>query len=157
MLSNRVDQCQNCTYTPNYHSFHLLTENKTELYYYSCPAETRYYNDPDGLYNHIRIVLNEVSKPWIWVFNSAAYRMKHATCFSLNRRLLELVSENSGINLKNIIIINQSFTMKMLINVSWCYIPSHVKKKIMFDYNNYFSKILLIDQNLYSLHERLAY
>ena len=150
MLSNSVDQCRNCKYTPNYHSFHLLTENKTEIYYYSCPAETRYYNDPDGLYNHIRMVLNDISKPWIWVFNSAAYRIKHATCFSLNRRLLELVSADSGINLKKII-------MKMLVNVSWCYIPQHVKKKIIFDYNNYFAKLLLIDQKLYSLHEKLAY
>ena len=158
MLSRRnVEVCQDCKYTPNYHSFHLLTENDEELYYYSCPAETKYYNDPDGLYNHIQLILTTISKPWIWVFNAAAYNIKHATCFTLNSRLLQLVSEYSGLKLKKIIIINQSFTMKMLVNFSWCYIPQRIKDKVVFDYRKHFAKLLLIDQKLAILHERLTY
>ena len=154
MLSRKENICYECSYIPNYHSFHLLNENEKHIYFYSCPSETRYYNDPDGLITHIKHEIKKINKPWTWIFNAELFGIKHATCTNMHTQLLKLFSKYAQISLKNIIIINQNITFKAYLQACWYFIPQYLRTKIIFDYQNNFSKLLKIDNRLYNLQHK---
>ena len=157
MSNRREDECYECTFTPNYHSFHLLNENNEQYYFYSCPSETDHYNDPEGLIKHIRLEIDDINKPWIWIFNAEFFGLKHVRCKRLHTQLMNLLSEYAHISLKNIIVINQNLTFKTYLRTCWYYIPPHLREKIIFDVKNNFSSLLNIDNSLHDLHTKLTF
>lgn len=152
MSIRREDVCYECSYTPNYHSFHLLNETEDQYYFYSCPSETQKYNDPDGFIKHVKLEIDDINKQWTWIFNAEFFGLKHVRCKTLHTQLMYLLADYSDISLKNIIIINQNMTFKTYLRACWYYIPEHLRKKIIFDVKNNFSSLLNIDNSLDNLH-----
>lgn len=149
--------CIECFYTPNYHSFHLLSETDDHYYFYTCPSETKIYNDPDGLVKHIRLYIENINKQWTWIFNAEDFGFKHAKCKTLHSEVMNLLSEYAPSLLKNIIIINQNLKFKAYLSTCWYYIPTHLRRKIIFDVKNNFSSLLKLDDKLRKLHYNLSY
>lgn len=156
-MSRNEDKCYECSYTPNYHSFHLLSENDDECYYYTCPAEAKTYNDPDGFIHHIEVELRKKRKPWVWIINGEAFGLTHIWCSKMHSKILQLATDYAKLDLINIIVIRQNITFKMLLNSSWYLIDKSLRKKIVIDKTNSFSELLNIDTKLLQLHESLYY
>ena len=155
--------CEKCFYNPNSHSFHLLSINKTlsEAYFYSCIGKSKYYNDDDdeGFVKHMQIEISKIkTKTWVWVFDGAQFGFKHLASPSFGMKIVNFLDSFNSKNLQKIIIINQNnIPFKIMLNTIWHCIPQYIRKKIVFDKNKLFSKLLNIDDKLYLLEEKLTF
>ena len=151
-------ECYECKFNPNYHSFHYLAENNEEIYYYTCPVDSINYNDPDGFIKHVHIELQNSQKPWIWIIDLDCFGLKLARYNNMHNTILKIIDLYSRISLKKVIIINQTFYSRCIINYSWySSLPKNIKYIIIFDKNNYFSTLLNIDEKLNALQLQLTF
>ncbi len=144
-------------YEPDAHSFHIISINHDNDYYYTCPAEARRYSDAEGLDDFIRFKLQNNVKPWIWIINSASFGFTHMKRVTVMKTILRLLQDTIARNLKQIIIVNQTVSFKMMMNTLWYLVPESIRKIIIFDSNNQFSRLLKLDEKLQILHNTLRY
>jgi len=149
--------CENCFYNPRSHSFYNLSENDEEVYFYSCPSNARYYYDAEGIYKHMRLEIEKIKKPWIWIIDCNNYGLKHLRYPSVGLKIVEFLDSFLSNKLNQIIIINQTMSFKVAINYIWKMIPENIRKKIIFDKSNYFANLLQIDEKLSLYEESITY
>ncbi len=73
------------------------------------------------------------------------------------KTILRLLQDTIARNLKQIIIVNQTVSFKMMMNTLWYLVPESIRKIIIFDSNNQFSRLLKLDEKLQILHNTLRY
>jgi hypothetical protein len=149
--------CDKCFYNPRSHSFHKLSENAAEIYYYSCPSYAEYYYDADGIYKHMRLEIEILQKPWVWIIDCNNYGLKHLMYPSVGLKIVEFLDSYLSNKLNQIIIINQTMSFKVALKYVWKLIPTNIRKKITFDKNNCFAKLLQIDEKLSLYEESIIY
>lgn len=149
--------CDKCFYNPRSHSFHKLSENDEEIYYYSCPSREHYYNDADGIYKHMRLEIQFLQKPWVWIIDCNNYGLKHLRYPSVGLKIVEFLDSYLSKGLRKIIIVNQTMSFKVALNYVWKLIPTNIKKIIIFDKNNNFAQLLQIDEKLLLYEESITY
>jgi len=149
--------CEKCFYNPRSHSFHKLSENDEEVYFYSCPSYAKYYDDAEGIHKHMRLEIEKIHKPWIWIIDCNNYGLKHLIHPSVGMKIIEILDSYSSRKLKRIIIVNQTLSFALALNCLWKFIPENIKKKITFDKNNNFAKLLRMDENLLSYEKSITY
>jgi len=150
--------CEKCFYNPNAHSFHKLSESYEEVYFYTCHAKSTYYNDDEGFVKHMRLELDKiVYKNWIWIFDGLHFGFKHLRAPKVGLKIVTFLDSFYSRKLQKIIIINENTPFRFMIYAIWRYIPDYIKKKIIFDRNEGFSKLLNVDEKLYLLERRLTH
>jgi hypothetical protein len=155
---NIEEVCEKCYYDPRSHSFHLLTENDFEKYYYTCPAMAKHYDDAEGIIKHMYLELNNLNKPWIWIFDCAGFGLKHLCATQVAHKIIEFLNKtNESFNLKHLIIVNQNFTSNIMINILWYLLDKRVINKFIFDKKKQFVKVLDYDDRLSTIQESLLY
>ena len=154
---NIAETCEKCFYDPRSHSFHLLTENEFEKYYYTCPASAKEYDDAEGIIKHMCLELKNLNKHWIWIFDCAGFGLKHLYARQVGYKIVEFLNSTESFNLKNLIIINQNMTSKIMINTFWYLLDKNVTDKFIFDNKREFVKILDYDQRLSIIQQSLLY
>ena len=99
--------CQICFDEPGSHSFYFLKSEDEVNYYYTCPAMATKYWDKEGIINHYEEILDlNGNKPWIWVFDSKDFGLKHSLQTSVAFGILQILKDKYGQYLKEIQIIN---------------------------------------------------
>lgn len=157
-MQQNEHECNECKYNPNSHSFHFISQNDNEKYYYTCPLDFINYNDPEGFLKHVDIELKYNIKPWIWIINFECFGISQLKHRKMNYTIINIIEYYSKYTLKNVIIINQTFSSRCLIDYMWYrYLSKEIKDLIIFDKNNNFSKLLLIDQNMNLLNLNLTF
>ena len=145
-------------FEPGAYSFHMISQHHGhENYYYSCPAVSTRYNDAYGLDVFVRTKLKKDNhRRWIWIVDTAMCGFKHLCHSSVTSVVLKIITEeiHSG-RLKNIIVVNQTLKSKVALLGLWCRMPEYIRKKVIFDENRNFSKLLKIDEKLQVLNDRL--
>ncbi len=128
--------CTKCLHEPGSHSFHKVKETLNGVsVFYSCPSKAKYYNDNDGILEHYDGILNDNgNKPWIWIFDSQGFSMKHATNIKLAKNLALLINIKYSKNLKKIIIINSTWPINITLKLVMPFLDESVKK-IIFKYS----------------------
>ena len=137
MNSNKV--CRDCWYAPSSHSFKLISQSEKEDYYYCCPSCATNFHDVEGIEHHIRVETSKITNQWILILDGQGYRFKHVPCINA---IIKLSHTYCLEKLQQIIIINQNLLLKLKLNVSWCSFSKAIRKKMLFDDTNKFSKLL---------------
>ena len=154
---NIEEVCEKCYFDPLSHSFHLLSENDDECYFYTCPANAKCYDDAEGIIKHMKIELKKKNKPWIWIFDCAGYGLKHLSSPSVGKNIAEFLNSDESILLKNIIVINESITSKIMFNTFWYLLEKRIQDVIVFDRTKEFVNILDYEEKLTILEMSLMY
>jgi len=110
--------CQICFEEPGSHSFYFLKEENDINYYCTCPSKASKYWDTEGIVNHYTEILElNGSKPWIWIFDSTDFGLKHSLQIGVALGILNLLKEKYGNYLQEIQIINPSNYIKSMYNI----------------------------------------
>ena len=84
--------CKICESEPGSHSFSKIREEDNISVFYTCPSKSIKYNDHDGIISHYKGIMDEHGdKPWIWIFDSVNFSIKHAMEIKISIRLLPLL------------------------------------------------------------------
>ena len=154
---NIEEVCEKCYYDPLSHSFHLLSENEAECYFYTCPANAKCYDDAEGIIKHMKIELKKKNKPWIWIFDCVGYGLKHLASPSVGKNIAEFLNSDESILLQNIIVVNESITSRIMFNTFWYLLEKRIRDIIVFDTTKEFVKILDYEEKLSMLEMSLIY
>ena len=154
---NIEEVCEKCYYDPRSHSFHLLSENNGECYFYTCPANAKCYDDAPGIIKHMKIKLKNIEKPWIWIFDCAGYGLKHLSSPSVGKNIAGFLNSDESILLKNIIVVNENITSRIMFNTFWYLLEKRIQDIIVFDRTKEFAKILDYEERLSMLEMSLIY
>lgn len=144
------ESCKLCSTVYNAHSFFKISENDEEIYYFSYPIKSR-CNDVDGIVQHMTAELENNTKSWVWVINCASFGLTHLARRELNTVMTEFLSSDLCYNLSQIIIMNQTLSFRMLVNMHWWSIPVSIRKKVIFDTNKQFFNLLNLNNVMISL------
>jgi len=125
--------CEKCLKDPQAHSFQLLKGDSYECYYYTCPANATHYDDAEGIINHMRIELNKINKPWIWIFDCQDYGLKHLAAANVGFKIANFLNSDESIGLEKIIVINESTTSKIMFNTFWYLLDKKITDIIIYD------------------------
>ena len=122
--------CDICQRLPGSHSFTKIGVNENINYFYTCPAKAIKYDDNKGILKHYKGMLdNYPNEDWIWVFDGKGFEMKHAINIGLAIDLAKLIATYKN-TLKKIYIINPSWHIKSIINITAPFLPDEIKKNI---------------------------
>jgi hypothetical protein len=106
--------------------------NKKTKYFYSCPAKAPKYDDHDILIEHVDNMLSDIrGDPWIWMFDSAGFGVKHYLEIRTAQSLAKLISDKYSDSLEQIIVMNPSWHMRLTLNVVWPFLSNKIKNSIL--------------------------
>ena len=106
--------CPICIKEPNSHSFRKISNNT----FYTCPAQASKYNDTEGILNHYRLYLEKHGpNPWIWIFDSKGFELKHMLDLKTAYGIVSLLNEKYGNHLQKIIIINPTWHIHSILDI----------------------------------------
>ena len=127
--------CQICFDEPGSHSFYFLKSENDINYYYTCPAVASKYWDTEGIINHYEEILDlNGNKPWIWIFDSKDFGLKHSLQTGVAFGILQILKDKYGKYLKEIQIINPSIYIKSLYAVIYPFLTEELIDIIKWDY-----------------------
>ena len=125
--------CKICEEDPTSHSLLNLGMYDNITYFYTCPAQASKYNDAIGIIEHYDGVLSEnVNKwdKWAWVFDCKDFHITHLLEINVAIQLANLITNKFSHNLERIIIINQTWHIKLLLDIVYPFLNDHVKSII---------------------------
>jgi hypothetical protein len=135
--------CKVCATEPNSHSFKKVAEKGGVTIYYSHPAQGRLYDDAEGYVAHIdKMIASNGQKPWKVIINGDGYDLKLTSQGKLGRALVDLLLQKYNSNMKELIIINPSIYIRIMVKLALT----------AFDANT-FSKIKVLEDRQYSILE----
>lgn len=150
--------CEKCFYNPTAHSFHKMSENESEVYFYTCHARSKYYDDSEGFAKHMKLEIEKIkNKKWMWILDGAQFGFKHLCAPTFGMKVINALDSFYSIKLQKIIVINENTPFRIMLNAIWRYIPKYIQTKFVFDKNKMFSKLLKVDDKLHLLETKLTF
>ena len=135
--------CKACAADPTCHSFKKVGEKGGVSVYYSHPAQGRLYDDTEGYLTHIdKMIASNGQKPWRVIINGDGYDLKLTAQGKLGKALVDLLLQKYNANMKELIIINPSMYIRIMVKMALN----------VFDAST-FSKIKVLDDRQYSILE----
>ena len=137
---SKKSPCDICATNPNSHSFKRIPPPKSQnnsdseniKYFYSCPAKASKYEDHDGIIKHVDNMLSHINgDPWIWMFDSTGFGVKHYLEIRTAQSLAKLISDKYSNSLRQIIVLNPSWHMRLTINVVWPFLSDKIRQSIL--------------------------
>lgn len=127
--------CNICENDPSSHSLKNMGTINNITYYYTCPAKATKYNDTDGIIEHYDGVLSENNNQWVWIFDGEDFSMKHLLEINVGIQLAKLITNKFSHNLINIIIINPTWHIKIVMDLVYPFLNNHMKSIIQIHNN----------------------
>jgi hypothetical protein len=124
--------CKICEDDPSSHSLKNMGSYDNITYYYTCPAKATKYYDTNGIIEHYDGILSENTDKWIWVFDGEDFTMKHLLEINVGIQLAKLITNKFSHNLVNIIIINPTWHIKIVMDLVYPFLNNHMKSIIQF-------------------------
>jgi hypothetical protein len=85
--------CPKCVIKPGYHDFHHIGKGR----YYTSPAKTEDLNEDGTKLQNIKIHIDEIQGPWIWILDCGDMGLQHYTELGFNLGLLQILAEAPGL------------------------------------------------------------
>ena len=113
-----IFMCVICDEEPGSHSFYLVGLDGDIRSYYTCPAKATKYWDTKGILRHYEELLEANGEhPWIWIFDSEGFDMKHSMQIATARGLINLLKKKYGKHLLEIRIVHPSIYIKSMYTI----------------------------------------
>lgn len=122
--------CKICEDDPTSHSLKNMGVIDNITYYYTCPAKATKYYDTEGIIDHYDGVLSENKNKWTWVFDCEGFNTKHLLEINVGIQLAKLITNKFSHNLDKIIIINQTWHVKIVLDLLKPFMNKHMKSII---------------------------
>lgn len=122
--------CKICEDDPTSHSLKNMGVIDNITYYYTCPAKATKYYDTEGIIDHYDGVLSENKNKWTWVFDCEGFNTKHLLEINVGIQLAKLITNKFSHNLDKIIIINQTWHVKVVLDLLKPFMNKHMKSII---------------------------
>lgn len=117
-----------CAVYPDSHSFRIIQDKKDVSYFYSCPSKAVLYDDTEGILSHFENALvNNQGKKWVWIFDAYGFGIKHMMQIRVAINLAKLISGKLGESLVQIVIINKTWHIDVILNTVWLFLSNRVR------------------------------
>lgn len=123
-------KCKVCEEDSTSHSLKNMGVYDNITYFYTCPAQASKYYDINGIIEHYDGVLSENINKWAWIFDCKDFNTKHLLEINVGIQLAKLITNKFSHNLERIIIINRTWHVKVLLELIYPFLNSHVKSII---------------------------
>ena len=122
---------------PLRNSFSKIDEQNGVSIYYTCPVDPQKTYKSDIIITHYENMLSQLGDtPWIWIFDSKSFGMKHSLETKTAIGIANLVSDQKyGKNLQKIVIANPTIYIKTAIGILFPFLSSETRKKLAFHKN----------------------
>jgi hypothetical protein len=150
-------RCPKCTQIPGYHSFLKIGLFDNKALFYTSAAKTQDFNEDGTKLANIKIHIDEIGVPWIWVFDCNNMELKHYTEISFNVGLLEILTNDK--NLAQVWILRPNIWIKTVIALLKTFSNSYLLNNIRyFEGNNLELYNSLLETNISSqlIHRLIA-
>jgi hypothetical protein len=126
-----MTSCPKCLVKPGYHNFVKfgILGNKDVLIY-TAPAKTEDFNGDGTKLANIKIHMDELEYPWIWVLDCNNMELKHYTEISFNIGLLGLLSADK--NLSEVWILRPNIWIRTTISFLQTFYTSKILSNIRY-------------------------
>lgn len=123
--------CSKCARDPTTHSFRKIAEKGNIWTYYTNPTKSRLYKDTEGILSHYENALNELGEnKWRWIFDSEGFDMRHALEVKTGVGIAKLITNKFGKNLDEVIIINPTWHIKLMLAVVYPFLTDDTKNRV---------------------------
>lgn len=137
--------CAACAKDPSAHSFKKISEKNGVCIFYTKPAMASHYNDTAGIIAHMDRALQSIgNKKWMVLFDGDGFESKHALALEAARDKLPIFEQKYGEHLQQILFINPSWNMKLVVKAVILLLQDKIK-----------SKLKILDDRVYSVLEFL--
>ena len=150
-------RCPKCAQIPGYHSFLKIGLCDNKALFYTSAAKTQDFNEDGTKLANIKIHIDEIGVPWIWVFDCNNMELKHYTELSFNAGLLTILTNDK--NLAHVWILRPNIWIKTVIALLKTFSNSHLLNNIRyFEGNNLELYNSLLETNISSplIHRLIA-
>ena len=122
--------CKICEEDPTSHSLKNMGTHDNITYFYTCPAKATKYADTEGIIEHYDGVLSENVGKWTWIFDCKDFNTKHLLEINVGIQLAKLITNKFSHNLEQIIIINRTWHVKIVLEFVYPFLNNHMKSII---------------------------
>jgi hypothetical protein len=113
------------------YSFKIIGEHENVRVFYTCPAEAIKYDDTEGILSHYDTLLAlQHPNPWIWIFSSQGFTMKHSLEIRTGIELTKLISEKYASSLQKLIVIHPTWYIRIMFNIIRPFMSEKLKNVI---------------------------
>ena len=124
--------CTACAEDPTCHSFTMLGERNGVSVFYTCPANASKYNDTTGILLHYDNMLHSHHPlPWIWIFDSTDFSVKHMMEMSTGIGLARLISTKYADSLQKIYVVHPTWHIRSMYNLLYPFLSDRVRNCVV--------------------------
>lgn len=137
--------CAICAKDPSSHSFKKIAEKNGVCIFYTKPSMATKYNDTAGFVIHMDQALKSIgNKKWMVLFDGDGFESKHALALEAARDKLPIFESKYGTHLQQILFINPSWHVKVVVKAVSMIVQDDIK-----------TKLKILDDRVYSVLEFL--
>jgi hypothetical protein len=136
-MSINSEICPICRDNPTSHSFSRISEENGIAIFYTAPAKATNL-ETAGIITHYDLILEQVSQPWILVFDYKDYSLlQQMSDIQTGIELSKLLNDKYSSNLQQIIIIHSNIFVKTVIHIISFFITNEMFQKIYISDESY--------------------
>jgi hypothetical protein len=111
--------------------FRKVADKASHVVFYTNPAKVNPSPPADAILQHYHQRLNEIgAKPWLWIFDGANFDTDHIMELRTGQGIAELLQGPAGQTLREIVVINPTVHLKVLLKVIQPFIADAVLAKL---------------------------
>lgn len=126
--------CKKCTSETASYMFKKVSEKHGTMIFYSNPAKAKIFRDHEDLFTHFEHMLARVDgkhiPAWSWVVDGDGFDTDHLFEVRTGINILELITQKHVNTLKEIIVINPSVHLKVMLKVILPFLHETLRQKM---------------------------
>jgi len=124
---------------PSY-SFKKLNARNGVSTYYTKPSTISQYQDADEALQDYNKNLDDLGNhKWSWIIDGDGFEIMYALELKTGKGIHSLLSGNHGENLQEILVVNPTMCMRILIKAVMTFLPEVTRKKVRVVTDRYYS------------------
>jgi hypothetical protein len=136
--------CKRCK-DPASYSFKKISDKNGQCIFYSNPAKAKIFKEHEGLLEHFEhMAAQNANKKWKWIFDGEGFDTDHMFEMEAGIALLKIFTEKYRNQLQEVIIINPSVHVKILVKLLGRFVDEDFQ-----------TKMKMLDDRTYSVLEFL--
>lgn len=122
--------CTKCR-DPAGYSFKKISDKNGVCMFYTNPAKARIFKEHEGLLDHFEhMMAQNATKKWKWIFDGEGFDTDHMFEREIGMAILELLTVRYGSQLQEVVIINPSIHIKIILKTVFHFLDEAFKAKV---------------------------
>ena len=122
------------------YSFKKLHTRHGVSTYYTKPSTITQYEDADEALKAYDEILDHLGNhKWVWIIDGDGFEILYALEFKTGKGINSLLSGKHAENLQEILVVNPTMCMRILIKAAMAFLPEATRKKVKVLTDRYYS------------------